>query len=1500
MSLSFLLISHSEGHDFDLNDPSTINEEEAELIATMRAADTDGDGTISLLELSKMGSQLNTANRLQKHYKKIIFAFGFLFVVICFLLIGLVAAGVQMTKESRVPQGTGSSASVTTTGKAVPGSSTAGTETTSGTSSRRLGSSYPVAAAAPFVHTRRTLAEACPVGYDCSIEPQAKIACEKNKGTWIRNDFRPSNWCASCDGGPCATPKTEEEKSLPPPSVVVEPFEYKKPSKCQGKGFEWVDPLLSCDGDRGGFDESCTSCLNGGSGVLDLTPSTPLSTEQKNAMKDPKYVLKNANPTTVAGVQMTWKIKASGCLPKEILESVVGVHVIEQQNEEEDASSLAGRRFLADDKDIDGVKEPGKAKIPIAKIDIVDSTKVKFTDSNGYTVTLTQNALELDAEYDTDLEKMGISARDGTRALNPKSKKSIISNEDGEGSEIEILLEVNKMPSSINFDKQQEACMAAKTSAMVVPRRTQSYKSYMHEYKVCDAKLDTSKCTALPGIVGQVYEEEKTVIIHMKDALGSMVSHEKKQNGKECLENIDTAENRENCKVTVSISNEATAQTVTFDYEKQPDKLDPTGVARASTVDGKMKPIKNCRPRKQKERGEDDATARTFPQRPLLSAEHQTSVKRRLSHEAAHPEKRRQLASMSKGTMKRRLGRAEISSFDANLFTKHAIALRDIHQERRRLLEPKVYSKELGTSKKPDSDTDQKTLVYIDTEMDERAKGLGKTRPAGTAGRATVLVTDDKSRPLWTADVPVDEHGQQCGAPKSIKAYTEVRADASDAGAGAGAGADAESSLKEVDAASLERVLPKDDLDMMGDMACGRDMCGDDGCEDEPHQREEQPFDRPKGAHEVRPTAKIQPKEEPHVDKRVAYEKNKALDRVERDAEEIVVKANREKKDEEERVALEAANEKERDIQVVEEAIKVLDDENKVVDQRILEKNALIMAKEDELNSTIAELDVLEDEKVAIQAEIETATDQGIIDAKELELTAKREEISAKNDTVNAVNTFINQTKIEKAAKVQERKTKNDAIADFASTKEAKKNEKEAEKSKADAARAQINEDEEKLDALVAEQKRADRDLDRPEPAKAFHDNLPFAITTEKDVWDEAGSPDIQVCVQKGTSSDHNLIPGFEIKYTIHEDACLIIYKKTKDTAATTTGGNSRRVRRLSLEHRHGRTLNTVDEPSVNGAIDIHVTMLVKDRMIKEQMESLELGSSEEELDLGVMKQRILTDSNGHDTIEFYLDGNANVFEGGSDMDFIGVTFAKIFDIDTAKKTDRFPRVVTDFVSGEDGSVRETHCADHYSKETPTAKSKNKESSHTGGQSHSEKMAYCDNFGCCTADRDGAFCKDENPGATQCPVTGETPAGTKCTDNTVKDHENNDSPAPTCDSSEFCVSFCEEHNIGISGDKCGIPGLLFCNSGTCEVDEEIQTQEMKPPPTNQFVRPSPPPPMKCEDVLMCRNNGRVTGMPSSDSDGCACECMPGFAGDTCEVEVIAECTKLGLFDRRAR
>ena len=64
-------LSHSEGHEFNIHDPSTINEEEAELIATMRAADVDGDGTISLMELSKMGSSLTKANRMAKHYKKV-------------------------------------------------------------------------------------------------------------------------------------------------------------------------------------------------------------------------------------------------------------------------------------------------------------------------------------------------------------------------------------------------------------------------------------------------------------------------------------------------------------------------------------------------------------------------------------------------------------------------------------------------------------------------------------------------------------------------------------------------------------------------------------------------------------------------------------------------------------------------------------------------------------------------------------------------------------------------------------------------------------------------------------------------------------------------------------------------------------------------------------------------------------------------------------------------------------------------------------------------------------------------------------------------------------------------------------------------------------------------------------------------------------------------------------------------------------------------------------
>ena len=83
-------LSHSEGHDFDINDPSTINDEERELIATMRAADTDGDGTISLIELSKMGSALQKSNAASRHLKKIVAALGCLFIVVCFMLIGLV------------------------------------------------------------------------------------------------------------------------------------------------------------------------------------------------------------------------------------------------------------------------------------------------------------------------------------------------------------------------------------------------------------------------------------------------------------------------------------------------------------------------------------------------------------------------------------------------------------------------------------------------------------------------------------------------------------------------------------------------------------------------------------------------------------------------------------------------------------------------------------------------------------------------------------------------------------------------------------------------------------------------------------------------------------------------------------------------------------------------------------------------------------------------------------------------------------------------------------------------------------------------------------------------------------------------------------------------------------------------------------------------------------------------------------------------------------------
>ena len=233
-------LSHSGGHDFDLNDPSTINEEEAELIATMRAADVDGDGTISLLELSKMGTALNSANRMQKHYKKIIAAFGFLFVVVCFMLIGLVAAGVQMTKESRVPSGTGSSASVTTSGSALPASASADTKKTKKTddTTRRLGSS----ALADSTFTRRVLIsaeDACndmALGLDCKDKKNAKEACGVHfEGNWDPDMWDQDDMCSACTDakfGSCKPDETPEEKLAREAKETEELANKPQPAQC--------------------------------------------------------------------------------------------------------------------------------------------------------------------------------------------------------------------------------------------------------------------------------------------------------------------------------------------------------------------------------------------------------------------------------------------------------------------------------------------------------------------------------------------------------------------------------------------------------------------------------------------------------------------------------------------------------------------------------------------------------------------------------------------------------------------------------------------------------------------------------------------------------------------------------------------------------------------------------------------------------------------------------------------------------------------------------------------------------------------------------------------------------------------------------------------------------------------------------------------------------------------------------------------------------------------
>ena len=101
-----------------------------------------------------------------------------------------------MTKESRIPSGSGSSAAVTTSGESLPVTSSDADQTD--TSVRRLGNVLGLAEGTHL--TRRFLAAACPKPYKCAKKKDARKVCKAARGTWTAsktNKFDKNNWCGT-------------------------------------------------------------------------------------------------------------------------------------------------------------------------------------------------------------------------------------------------------------------------------------------------------------------------------------------------------------------------------------------------------------------------------------------------------------------------------------------------------------------------------------------------------------------------------------------------------------------------------------------------------------------------------------------------------------------------------------------------------------------------------------------------------------------------------------------------------------------------------------------------------------------------------------------------------------------------------------------------------------------------------------------------------------------------------------------------------------------------------------------------------------------------------------------------------------------------------------------------------------------------------------------------------------------------------------------------------
>ena len=441
---------------------------------------------------------------------------------------------------------------------------------------------------------------------------------------------------------------------------------------------------ISCD-QHGGFNKKCRGqCNDGTAAVLVLND---MSQAAEAVLADPGKTVKIANAGTVATVQAEWKIKASSCLPDSVLESVVGIEIVPQKKLFDCIEGAATfSRCQAAELNQEFFK-PLKIMV-VNSNSFMDRSGVKkltLMDNMRGLIEITQESAVLDAAYDYELETAGISKADGTRDQNAKTGKSIIGEENGKGKPVDILLVLNKMPARMGFNQATENCRKAKSSRSVALTSRDEYKSTVRVLTRCDDRNPARGCKKVPGIRGQTFESRTETTVQVRDKRGHM------QTVVTSVRDVVIDERNKNSRdatATISRYDIAKGTMTRVDYTRELTARDTTGTARRQDrSSGQNSKTRNRRVETDRTAGSGQPNR--FPQRTLNaldSNDAQASTTRRLSHSVAHPEKRRQLDAMDKGTMKRRLGRHAISSFDAELFSLHAVVEKEKHQQERRRL----------------------------------------------------------------------------------------------------------------------------------------------------------------------------------------------------------------------------------------------------------------------------------------------------------------------------------------------------------------------------------------------------------------------------------------------------------------------------------------------------------------------------------------------------------------------------------------------------------------------------------------------------------------------------------------------------------------------------------------------------------------------------------------------------------------------------------------------